>query len=254
MPNIEDQATIEPSTRHERFRWHSGNLREVDASMDALSRSIHKAIAAKDEKTVQSLSRHYTLALGMWSEVLLLKVLHEQRAFTFHEIDQILRIAATDRWKELVKLCFRNRFRTIDLNERTLPPSRFSQHKTLMESLENELLPIVNLRNRLAHGQLRYTLRNSYSSIDERLMRQLHRENIVTLQIKRRILFYISRIVRSLAIWHPKFNEHFDKYYSVVISSNYELRTSKYEDYCEELIARSTRGRQYRQRNEAQAG
>lgn len=223
--------------------------------MDALSRSIHKAIAAKDEKTVQSLSRHrhYALDLGMWSEVLLLKVLHERRAFTFREIDQILRIAATDRWKELVKLCFRKHFHTTDLNDLTLPHSRFSQYKTLMESLENELLPIVNLRNRLAHGQLRYTLRDSYSSIDERLMQQLHRENIVTLQIKRRILFYISRIVRSLAIWHPKFNEHFDKYYSVVVCSTHEVKTSQYKDYCEQLIARSARGRQYRQRNEAQA-
>lgn len=250
MANTDDKAK---STRHERFRWHSGNLREVDASMNALSGSIHKAIATKDEQTVQSLSRHFALALGMWSEVLLLKVLHEHRAFTFDEIAQILKIGATDRWKELVKFCFRKHFNVTDLNILTLRHSRFSQYKTLMETLETELLPIINLRNRLAHGQLRYTLGDNYSSIDERLMQQLYRENILTLQIKRRILFYISRIVRSLAIWHPKFDEHFDKYYNVVVCSTHKVKTNKYKDYCEELIARSARGRQYRQRNEAEA-
>ena len=221
--------------------------------MDALSGSIRKAIATKDEKTVQSLSRHFALALGMWSEVLLLKVLHERSAFTFDEIDQTLKIGAIDRWKELVRLCFRKHFHVTDLNVLTLRHSRFSQYKTLMETLENELLPIINLRNRLAHGQLRYTLGDSCSSIDERLMQQLRRENILTLQLKRRILFYISRIVRSLAIWHPKFDDHFDRYYSVVVCSTHMVKTSKYKDYCEELIARSARGRQYRQRNEAQA-
>ena len=225
-----------------------------DASMDGLSISIRKAIVDRDEVSVRSLSRYYALALGMWSEVLLLKVLHERRAFSFEEIERILRLGAAQRWEETVKSCFRKHFKRVELSELTLRPDAFNQYQTIVKALRTELVPTISLRNCLAHGQLRYTLREDLACIDERLMRQLRGDNFLTLSIKRRILLDISRVVRSLAIWHKNFGEHFNEHFYRVVHSVHKVKSTKqreYDAYSEMLRSRSERGREHRRNNEA---
>lgn len=236
-----------PDWRRERFEWHVANLREVNTSMDRLSLSIRSAIAREDRKTEFALTHYYTLALGMWAEVRLLKLLHEHRVFNAKIIAGLPKDQIT-RWKSIVDLSFRKHFKVSELTIDTLRFNKFMQYKELIERLGTELSPVIVLRNRLAHGQLRYTLIEDCSSLNETLMQQLHRENIMTLQLKRRLLDHIARIIHALIVFHPNFNMIFDRHYAVVLDSARQIKRNKFKDYRTCLRERYVRGKDWQKK------
>ncbi len=244
-----DESAKHRRTRRDRFAWHTKNLRAINTSMDRLSLSIRRAIRKEDKKTVSALTPYYALSLGMWSEVRLLKLLHERRGFTLEEIKEILSRNLIEMWKFVVEMSFRKHYKKDELTIKTLKHTKYQQYQTIKESLDQELIPVIELRNRLAHGQLTYTLCSDRTGINTQLMANLNRENIVTLQLKRRLLDHIARIIHSIAVFHPNFDKDFDKNYDIVINATEQIQECDFEAYSRYLRSRYFRGREWRKNN-----
>ncbi|MDP8256271.1 MAG: hypothetical protein P9M14_11020 [Candidatus Alcyoniella australis] len=230
------------------YKFHVKNLRSVESGMLQVARSIRKAIS-KDEKTiVDSFTRLFALLLGVWSECRLCKLTFEPNAFNDIDIELIYdQPTQIDKWQKAIELAFRKHYKVprAALSDTTLPHSVFARYTTLIGLLENDLKPIIELRNKLAHGQWIYPLNYDGNDIAQKQMDALRLENLLSLQYKAKILSYITDIVNDLAVSESTFDRDFDKHYSLVIQIRTNLSKHSYCNYERRLKQNYNTGRQH---------
>jgi hypothetical protein len=233
------------------YKYHVHNHRRINHSLDVLEKLIRTAIATKDRDTNKALLPLYMLLLGACAEARLLKVLMEPNKFSQDEVTQILQTKNhKERWLELIKISFLKReLKPIDTNidEYTLSRRAWHLYKDLKDIIENELKLIIELRNKLAHGQFEYPFKNWDSpylmtdiKISEIHKKSFEKENLLTMILKRNILDNILNIVRDLGVSQKAFPRDFDKYYKKIQMLNIQVKTKKYEKYKNGLIKKYT--------------
>ena len=172
------------------YAEHCQNLREVENGIERIELDLRKYISMNDSQNEYTYTKILSQLITCWAEVRILKVLHEPKAFTQAEINGILpqKSSLEDKWKNSVKLAFSKAYNLNGLTpiEAQLSGDAQIRYLEIMNLISNDLLPSIQLRNRIAHGQWRTAFTGNLRSISVSLTQQIENENIISLQLKKK--------------------------------------------------------------------
>jgi len=231
-------------TSQELYKYHVANVQRVTYALDRIPFTIRSAIASEDDKTLAAFLPLYMLLLGAWAECRLRKLLFEPNAFD--NADRIRvekRPTHFEKWQKLVEIAFRKHYAIPKASlAQALPFTAASRCAEIDRLLSSDLRPVIEIRNKLAHGQWEYLLNNSGDDVSADLMKAMRTENLLTLQFKKSLLGTLLDVVQDLAVSKATFERDFDTRYRHISEMRRNLKTRKYSEYAQALIEKRKRG------------
>lgn len=240
------------------YKFHVENIRAIESAMAQVDSVLKRAIKEQRKDLIASSIRLYALLLGVWAECRLVKLLFEENGFTEKERIYILEKKSDDKkskydqWKTALEIGFRKKYnkKKAILSEKSLPHSAYSQYKTISSILEDDLMPIIEVRNKLAHGQWIYPLNSDQNEIAQKQMDFLRKENLLTLRFRKTILISLAAAIHDLVVSPPTFDRDFNVHYQEIINAKQNLENREYEKYQTRQIEKYKKGKEdYRNRN-----
>lgn len=235
------------------YRYHCDNSRRIVDAIKRIELQARRAIAVEDRKTVKALLPLYSLLIGASAETHLQKILFEPRAFTPIQREAIARESTQlGKWKRLLDVAFRAHLRLnpkTALTKDTMPIQDYHLYIELGQLLEHELKIIIELRNKLAHGQWEYPLNDDNSDVLPDKKKLLNQENLLSLKYKRTIIHNLLSMMRDLAVSHGTLQRDFGVYYNRLRHARLSLANRSYDKYKQSLILKRQRGDKERKAN-----
>lgn len=237
------------------YTQHVANLRELELAISHTSRLARAEIASKDpHKSLRSLLRLYSFLVGAWAEARLRKLLHEKHGFTDSERVKIEnKSSQLEQWQETVDLAFRkNRsIKKAPLNERSLGVAHMARRNALQDVLSNELRILIEIRNKLAHGQWVYPFNSEGTTVEPDKYELINSENIQSLQLKYALTGHLANVVHDLVVSPQTFERDFEDHFKKLFQVQTNLRTKNYSKYENGLIANRAKARAARKSSKA---
>lgn len=235
----------------ELYSYHVHNLRAIDRAMHRLALAFRHAISVRDDDTVASFTPLYALLLGAWAECRLQKLMYEPAGFDQGERGAIRSQGAQlNQWQAAVQLAFQKQYNVTKatLTQAALPGPVYSRYTTLIGLLKADLRPVIELRNKLAHGQWVHPLNRRRDDVAEKYKKALQSENLLSLQFKRRLLSYLAETINDLVVSRPAFERDFDTHFRAIVETRRNLATREYGNYVEHMRNKYQRGREQARR------
>jgi hypothetical protein len=201
------------------YTFHVANLRSIDIALKNTAISSRRAISEENEKSVDSFVRLYAFLLGAWAETRLKKLLFEPTGFQSSERQVVLsQSSQLEHWQKAVEVAFRKQYKipSATLNKDTLPYTAFARYSEILDILNNELRSVIEIRNKLAHGQWIYPLNSDGTEVETAKYRQLIKENLPSLQYKLNLISSIAYIIHDLVVSINTFERDFDMHYKQI--------------------------------------
>lgn len=241
---------------HKLYRFHVYNLRSIEVAIKNTALSARKAIAEQNSHAIESFVRLFSFLIGAWAETRLLKLLFEKNGIEVEDRNTILsQPTQLERWQKSVEIAFRKKYGVpaATLSETTLPHTAYSRYTSLVDILNTDLRPIIEIRNKLAHGQWVYPLNSEGNDVEEEKYNNIRQENLLALQFKQKLITNLACIIHDLIVSLPTFERDFDSHYKQITATKINLQKRSYEKYSEGLIAKRQRGIEERRLNRANA-
>lgn len=228
------------------YQFHVANLQEIDRAMDRIARSVRSAVSQNDKITISSFIRLYALLLGAWAECRLQKMLYEPKGFNDLQRELIYSESTQmKKWEKAVEIAFRQQYKIqkATLSENVLSHSAFYRFRTISDMLQNDLCSIIELRNKLAHGQWIYPLNSENNDVAQEQMDALRVENLLSLQYKKKLLESLSSAIHDLVVSKQTFERDFDKHIQLIIETQRNLKNRDYQTWAENMRQKYQRGK-----------
>ena len=235
-----------PSPIDERYKAHVLNLRALESAHTQIARQLNFAVAAEQSAAIKALLKTYILLIGAWAEVRLLKLLHEPAAFSEDERAKVFACQnQLTMWKMTLEIGLRRRYAVGvgALSIQNVPATAFLRYRELDRLLDEDLEPVIGIRNKLAHGQWERTFTNSLDEISHEMMTLLNGENALSCKFKKSIIEYISRIIHDLAVGGVAFERDFDEHYRFITIYQNQLTSRSYTKWEKQQVSKLKRGR-----------
>lgn len=235
-------AVVAPMSRNpsKLYAHHVANLRELELALGHTARLARAAIASCDpQQSLRSLLRLYAFLVGAWAECRLRKLLHEEFGFSDNERSIILaKPTQFDQWKETVDYAFRKHHGVTKapLDERVLGVAHAARRAALHDVLSNELKIVIEIRNKLAHGQWVYPLNNEGTAVEPDKYKQINKENLQSLQFKFDLLGHLADAAHDLVVSPKTFERDFEKHFQKLFQVRTNLITKDYSKYEKSLV------------------
>lgn len=228
----------------ELYKYHVANVKRVTPALDRIALTVRSAIASQDHKTLAAFLPLYMLLLGAWAECRLRKLLFEPNTFDDADRSSVeQRTSHFEKWQKVVEIAFRKHYSIPKASlAHTLPFTAAARHEEIDRLLTSDLRPVIEMRNRLAHGQWEYLLNNSGNDVSSELMKAIRTENLLTLQFKKSLLGTLLDVVQDLVVSKATFERDFDTRYRHISEMRRNLKTRKYSEYAQALIEKRKRG------------
>lgn len=223
------------------YRNHVANLRELERALVQTARLAKAEIASRDsQQSLRSLLRLYSFLLGAWAECRLRKLLHEQYGFEDEERNCILAAGTQlEQWQRTVDLAFRKHHKIpkANLDTRVLGVSHAARRNALHSVLSGELKIIIEIRNKLAHGQWVYPFNNDGSAVEPEKYQLINKENLQSLQFKYALLGHLADAVHDLVVSPVTFQRDFDDHFKRLDQVRRNISVKSYANYERALVA-----------------
>jgi hypothetical protein len=234
------------------YRFHIENLRAIETALGKIALILRDAIAKNDKKTINSFVRLYSLLLAAWAECRLQKVIYEPGGFSAEERSLIqANSQQIAKWQTTIDIAFRKYYNiaSAPLSIKTLPHSSWSRYATLSEMLEIDLKALIELRNKLAHGQWVYPLNEDANDVAQAQMNLLRNENLMSLQFRKALITSLADMIHDLVVSPLTFERDFDRHFSHIVTTRQNLHVRDYELYAKILRDKLKRGKAKKQEN-----
>jgi hypothetical protein len=214
-------------------------------------RALNASLSRDDATTSDALLKTTMLLLGAWAEDRLRKMLFEPNGFTSDEREQITGAGSQiEMWKFALERGFRKRYQLPFANlAQALPFTPRSRYTAILNIIENDLRPIIEVRNKLAHGQWVRPLNSENDDVSPLHTQQINGENAHSVKCKHRILEYLSQIIQDLAAGGVAFERDFDGHYLKLENARREISSRSYPKWLTAMRAKHHRGRALRTLN-----
>ncbi|MCC8442849.1 hypothetical protein [Xanthomonas cannabis] len=233
-------VTITARAPSKMYKHHVANLRELERAIVQTARLAKAEIAGRDpQKSLRSMLRLYSFLLGAWAECRLRKLLHEQYGFTNDERGEILAVdTQLGQWQRTVDLAFRKHHQIpkADLDSRVLGVSHAARRDALHSVLSGELKIIIEIRNKLAHGQWVYPFNNEGTAVESEKYLLINKENFQSLQFKYALLGHLADAAHDLVVSPTTFQRDFDGHFRRLEQVRTNISVKKYVDYESALV------------------
>ena len=94
----------------------------------------------------------------------------------------------------------------------SLPITARSHYQTLLVIVEDDLKPIIEVRNKLAHGQWSRTLKTANDDFFLKMLACISGENALTVKFEKRLLNYLAELIHDLVAGNNAVEHSFDLY------------------------------------------
>lgn len=230
------------------YKAHVKNLRAVDVALERILRELNGSIARDDTLTSEAFLKTSMLLLGGWAENRLRKLSVEPNGFSTVETARIQGARSQlDSWKIALEIGFRRRYGLPAANlEAALPHTPRSYYRSLLEVIEGDLRPIIEVRNKLAHGQWSRTLNNENDDFAPDMMAQIAAENAHTVKCKKRILEALARLIHDLVAGNGAFERDFDTHFKNLETAKRDISARSYAEWKAQMQEKLRRGKAIR--------
>lgn len=236
------------------YRQHVSNLREIELAISHTGRLARSAVASKDpQRSLRSLLRLYSFLIGAWAETRLRKLLYEDPGFS----DQERAVIAGEQtqlaqWTATVNLAFRKHHKLpkAALDETTLGVAHAARRVALIDVLNDELKIVIELRNKLAHGQWIYPFNNEGTAIEEEKYKLINKENILSLEFKYALVGHLADAAHDLVVSPATFERDFEAHFRKLFQVRKNIATRSYVKYEQGLIRSRENARAARKSDE----
>lgn len=239
------------STSTSMYQFHVENLRGLDKAIKDIEYVTKDSIRSENSRqNLESFKRIYAFLIAAWAETRLNKILSEKHTFS----DEFIRIIGKEKtqlgkWLKAVELAFKQYHNILldeDLTANNTNERHFKRFNALKSVLENELKAVIEVRNKLAHGQWLFPLNSRLNRVSSDICQALNNENHLSLIFKFQIIKNLSDIVHDLIVSRPTFERDFDNIFDKLETAQTNLVNRKYEDYVQKLITNARYGKQKR--------
>jgi len=222
------------------YTQHVANLRELEAALGNVARLARAAIASNDpHRSLRTLLRLYAFLVGAWAECRLRKLLYEENGFTDLERAPILgQKTQQDQWEFLVDAAFRKHHALpkAELNERTLGVAHAARRTALLSALQNELRIVIEIRNKLAHGQWIYPFNSEGTKVEPDKYQLINQENLLSLEFKLALIGHLADAVHDLVVSPRTFERDFEGHFKKLFQVQTNLKRRDYAKYEQSLV------------------
>lgn len=196
------------------------NLNYIEYSLSDTFKQLKLKIKENkdNDKEFHSNTKLLILLIGIWSEARLMKLISERNIFNKREIQLIeSEKIKTNQWKLVIELSFRKHYKIYfgdELTKDNLKPDIYQKYVNIIEYVEIYITSIIEVRNKLAHGQWVCQPNNKKNALINNInVQQLSQENFLSLEKKYQILKFISNLIHDLVVSPKTFERDFIKNY-----------------------------------------
>jgi hypothetical protein len=219
------------------YNYHHKNVKLIEHSITLLQNNIKESyineynidrLAMEDSlkfirksECIKNRDAYVKLLIGIvasWSEELLKRLLYEKDGFKNEQIKYIhLLKDARQRWLTIFKVSFCNPFYIYNVGdplfsaitdpekEKNIKKSARLKYGEVKTLIEEEIFPIIDLRNKVQHGEWLYAFEppNSINHSSE-LTGLIRRENIRSIQTKIKDITTIYKMIKDVVTYNNK--------------------------------------------------
>jgi len=229
------------------YKYHVANLRELALAIRHTARLSRSTIANGDpERSLRSLLRLYSFLLGAWAECRLQKLLSEPNGFSDEQRATILcSESQLERWQAAIDLAFRHHHKIAraDLDERVLGVEHAARRAALHDALDRDLRIVIEIRNKLAHGQWAYPFTSDGMKVDSKKYKLIDQENLLSLRFKHQLISHLADAVHDLIVSPETFKRDFDGHFRRLFQARSNIENRDYGKYERSLVERRQRAR-----------
>jgi hypothetical protein len=229
------------------YQVHLHNERELTDAFEIACFACKDAIRTADERRERILTKNCALLLGAKLETTLMRIIYAPIGFRDSQRQRLLSTStASDRWLRVVREAFAKRHNlTVGQVPRQLPFTARARFDEMERLIREQFIPLIELRNSLAHGQWYRTLNSSGLKVDSRRMEQLATQNLWRLTIQNNLLQHMADLIYDLVVTRYAFERDFDKRWGDLRSATMRLESGSGEKWAQMLRERYQRRWQY---------
>lgn len=202
------------------------NYRSVAAALTHTERAVNAALRNGDKPASEALTKTQMLLVAVKAEARLERLVHTPGWLGEPQRTYILSASSRlNMWQRLIEVGFRKRYgktqRKVPLVDQ-LDHDAAGRYRTLLEILEQDLRWIIEIRNKLAHGQWSYGMTEE-GTISTELTKRLRATNTLELRFQDSIAEDMANALGDLLQSGRKFEESFNGHYRKIRSSHDHL-------------------------------
>jgi hypothetical protein len=221
------------------FRRHSENLRAIKAGLVQAERAHKDAIRRADSPAIGFTARIHQFMIGLLAEAQLRAIVSDPDGFNSKE-QRILaqERSQLDRWLRSVEFAVRRHYSVplhLEIDDTNTTTGVSGQYEAITDLLKNDLAPVIEDRNKVAHAQWKWLLNSKESDF-----KGLADPSFNYLAAKRRgdLIVQIASLVHALAVSEPTFQRDYREIYGKIIAIKADINGRDYPDFVKELRAR----------------
>lgn len=227
---------------------HCKNLEALEKAITLIDCNIRNSIKTRNEDSEGIYTRILCTLIVSWLEMRLLKLINEvkdfkdlssDKIFNNEEIKEILEgNSLLEKWKITLNLSAKKAY-NVKLSKNLLDIQDFCGQKTfslrydnLISIIDKEFAPIITIRNKVDHGQIKYAYENTPISFSQDITADINKLNLIQLRNTKTIFKYIANIIHDLTVSKKTFERDYDKYSTIIdntksINSSFEYKKYK---------------------------
>lgn len=230
------------------YKFSVQNLQSVEIGLTHVERQLRACLKSGDDVASKTFSSLYLLLIGVWSEARFRKLLHEQNGFSDGNRENIAAYSSKlEQWKCALKIGFEKKYnKSIDRIPKTAK-LRYLEMETVLES---ELKGVIEIRNKLAHGQWAIPLTNREDDISVPQKTMIENENYLKSKFRYKMLGHFSDALHDLVSSENAFERDFDKHYELIENTYHQILNKDYNNWLRGEREKYKRGLQKRNKND----
>lgn len=208
------------------YKAQTINVKALWEVKTQINRVINQAIRKKDFHLVESQSKILALIFSIWSEAYFSKTIHTPHGLDLADIEKVKNSNKENvqkGWYKLLEISTAKATRDPKSKKNSIANIKLK----LQRYLEEYIIEPSILRNKIAHGQIKFALNRENTKINIELTNKLNDLDAVTIGRYFEIYKYILEIIEYLIETPDK--KFYDKYYpSIEELEDYIKKTSGY--------------------------
>ncbi|MGW4743912.1 hypothetical protein ACWEPR_03795 [Streptomyces sp. NPDC004290] len=214
------------------FRKHSQNLSTLVSGLRQAERIHKQMIRQGDAPGIAFSRRMHSLMVGMVAEARLRKITHDPNGFNERERTLLAGSKSQiSRWQAAVDFAFRRQYAVpmhLEIQDAGVDSAVISRHEIIMNMLDGDLRPIIEGRNKTAHGQWVWELNSSETNFKGRAADPM---NYLAISRRGEVIDNLAEIVHVLIVSEPAFQRDFDRLYGKISSLRSVIDGSDYPKF-----------------------
>lgn len=245
-------ATQIMATQGDLYRYHSENFRAVAAGFDQSLAALKWSIGTQQARAISAQTRVAAFLLSAKIEARFYKLLHEPPVPEEFRV-QINRNeprppSLIQKWERTIEEAFSLYYSVTGSFSKSSAPAAAKEQCTLHLSALPYLASVIELRNKIAHGQWTHALTRKGDALNPVMTHRLEEENLLTLMLKDRVAQIVSEAVNDLVVSKRTHDRDLEIHQKSLRNALRELDTRSYDRFAKNVRAREQRARDHRRK------